>query len=410
MYGNIYILLYHKCVWSLHVSGAVLYIHGSSSLGCCACVWVVARVYGLLHDAYMCAGVRDTCVCGLLHDAYMGCCTTAVCVVYMLIDRLLCLLVASGVSASCLPGLVLSVQRAGLISYVYECVSWSTPSEACFASFITDTGLQFGAGECRQSYQDMIDAWYPVIGSCLPGLDTSACIFQLGGGILEFYDSVGIWPFTFCTAAQVQNKAINGVFTTILRGLWATYPLEYLLQTTTCDFCYHIFEQQIVDKAAGLAATGDSALVSACTDLGGPTAPCLESSFVIDARKNFSVCSGRDIFFQGPVCTADSIALIESLIPTPYYTFAQCAYFPSNPFCHTIAAYFKAIETDTGNNTDCLACYTKLNADILILAAADFTHVCLNVFLDDCLAYQNQIFIEFEACSGITLNTRPTLN
>ena len=127
-----------------------------------------------------------------------------------------------------------------------------------------------------------------------------------------------------------------------------------------------------------------------------------------DARKAFSDCAGYDILGNDPACSSAQVADVETLIPKPYYTFAQCAYYPATPFCSTIQAYLDAIEADT-NSVDCLACYTELQTDLETLATDDADEVCgADVFTDDCITYHADALSAFEACAGVALNLDAT--
>ena len=222
--------------------------------------------------------------------------------------------------------------------------------------------------------------------------------------LIYFHADTGLYPFRVCSAAEVRSIGLyepTGFahvleFAWNLGAWWGGTP-----QNPACEFCYAYPFFLDID-----AYNPDDNIIEACLAPGGPTDLCLNTTMMIKARETFYQCAGYDILTSGNMCTAEGVATVESLIPAPYYTFAQCAYDPEtpSPFCSTIQAYLDEIEADT-NSVDCLACYTKLQSDLITLAADDSDEVCgTDVFSDDCIAYQIDALAAFETCSGYTLN------
>ena len=321
---------------------------------------------------------------------------------------------------ACSEDIVRNAASQGFVRSIFNCVRDQTTSpgaQACLAAFIADNATDNAypiSGTCRAEYQTLVDAMW--VGaddiecpSVYPTDDplSDECADHLIAGFRDFYLATGFYSQEMCTAAQVRAYAAHDAFKFILAFGWvvdgADYEDETFWDGTVCNVCYDKFYEDIGSAPTGL---GNEGLVDECTDVDGPTDTCLASSIMIDARSNFVACAGWDILFEGPVCTPEGVATVQTLIPTPYYTFAQCAYHPSTSFCKTIQSYFDAIEADT-NSVDCLACYTELRDAINTAATSDEGAVACgdDVFADDCVAYQNEALMAFETCAGTIINT-----
>ena len=318
----------------------------------------------------------------------------------------------------CSDDIVKTAAAQGFVKSIFNCVIDNTTSpgaQACLAAFITDNATDNAypiTGACRAEYQTLVDTmWDDTQANCPSVFPTDEpldadCAGDLMPGFITFYLATGFFPEVLCTAADVRRYASEDAFGAILAYTWANGPAYGLVVdwlSTQCDVCYDQFNVDIDPAPAG---NGDEGLIDECTNADGPTDTCLASSVMVDARSNFIACAGWDILFDGPVCTPENVATVQTLIPTPYYTFAQCAYHPSTSFCKTIQSYFDAIEADT-KSVDCLACYTELRDAINAAATSDDGTVACgdDVFADDCVAYQNEALMAFETCAGTIINT-----
>ena len=338
----------------------------------------------------------------------------------------------------CSEDIVRNAASQDIVLSIYNCVidaSTSPGAQECLAAFIADTATdnEFPiTGTCRAAYQDLVNGLYGADKSDCPdvleagyGLPAT-CMDHFIHSIRNFYFATGFYPLTFCTSAEVRAYAGFEAFNAILADSWNSgtdYTTETYWVGNQCDVCYTEF---YTDVGSAPSDFGDDGLVDECTNADGPTDACLASTIMIDARSNFVACAGWDVLFEGPVCTPEGVATVQTLIPTPYYTFAQCAYHPATSFCKTIQSYFDAIEADT-NSVDCLACYTELrdaiNAgvisdeavppcpeDVPLGECAVYQNAAIaaceaDVFADDCVAYQNEALMAFETCAGTTINT-----
>ena len=324
----------------------------------------------------------------------------------------------------CSEDVVRTADSQGFVSYIYNCV-WSAATtigpQACLTAFIdenaTDNPHPITNGSCRDAYQSLVDGWATGIPSNCPlndilegsnpvKSDTLDDCVRLGIGdtqMTNFYRDTGFFPFVFCTNAEVRAYAAEDTFHWIIDYNWnegaGWSPQGY----SACDYCNTLMQAPLPTKAS-IEAGSDAALIAECLAI-PPTAACLASTIITNARKIYRDCAGQDILYQDPSCSADAIAVVESLIPAPYYTFAECAYNPAMPFCVTIQAYLDQIEADT-SSVDCLACFTDLQSYLEALAANDTDDVCgTDVFSEECLEYQSDALTAFETCSGYTLNT-----
>ena len=318
----------------------------------------------------------------------------------------------------CSEDIVRTADSQGFISSIYNCVydqATSIGSQACLAAFIdanaTDNEFPI-TGTCRDAYQSLVDVLYSSINFCSESTlefgatpsQYAGCVSGFAYGLSFFQRDTGFIPFRMCSGAEVRYAALREppVFLLIINSSWNLGGLVVALpHGNICNYCYDNSFSDFIDDFVASPAT----LLEACSALDGPTDVCLSSTVIMNARKAFMQCAGYDILMTGDMCTAEGVAAVESLIPAPYYTFSQCAYFPETPFCSATQAYLDAIEADT-NSVDCLACYTELQSDLTALAADDSDDVCgRDVFSHDCLVYQTDALTAFELCSGYTLST-----
>ena len=316
----------------------------------------------------------------------------------------------------CSEDIVRTAESQGFISSIYNCI-WNEDttigSQACLAAFIEenagDNPHPITDGPCRDAYQALVDVWpdlvpdycalndipagsNPIIdkaqgaNNCLEdALDDTNAMSPMSVG---FYGATGFFPFRMCTGAEVRN----GDFSAFIPFLTGSGSWDGISGESACEFCY-----------SRVAYNGLQNPPSDCLGTSLTTDACLSTTFMINAQEAFLQCAGYDIFTVGNMCTANGIQAVEALIPAPYYTFAQCAYHPEIAFCSTTQAYLDQIEAET-DSTDCLACYTELQADLLALAETD--NVCVDdLYSDECLAYQADALTAFETCSGFTLST-----
>lgn len=317
----------------------------------------------------------------------------------------------------CSPDLIKTVASLGFVSDMYNCIyPQLLGSEACLGNFNVLNNSIIPAGDCREVYQSLVDSWYSTIPSncsqkalhfgAIP--DNVECVLD-GMSVSAFSAaSRGVFPFTMCTGSQVRRYALAEAFRVIVGKKMSTRDVGWSsLTTPACNFCYESVFEPLIPDLAQLTQYGDNFLVYECTQAANnPTDACLNSSYLKEARLAFVNCAGYDILWDGNACTSQDITNVETLIPTPYYTFAKCAYFPDTPFCRTIQSYFAEILTNTGQ--DCVACYIELQQALEDYAAGDFAYVCeTDVFATDCLAYNNQALMAFEKCAGKTINVTP---
>ena len=327
---------------------------------------------------------------------------------------------ANAVALECSEDIVRNAESQGFVSSIFNCVQDQVASigpQLCLAAFIADNATDNPfpiTGTCRDTYQDLVDAWHTDIASgCTETeLDAGAipsdyaCVGSyLEPGIAAFSVATGLYPFRMCTGAEVRAYAVEDAFGTIIDDKWNTNT-NWVDGESACNYCY---ANALLDAFGSTPNGGnDASLVDECISADGPSDLCLSSTIIENARQEFSECAGYDVLFDGPACSAAQVAEVETLIPKPYYTFAHCAYNPATSFCSSIQSYFDTIENNT-DSVDCLACYTELNDALLGLVTEDVDEVCgTDVFADDCLAYNQEPLAAFEVCSGITLNTDAT--
>ena len=315
----------------------------------------------------------------------------------------------------CSEDIVRTAESQGFVSSIYNCV-WNVDTigaQACLAAFIDENAVDNAfpiTGTCRDAYQTLVDSWITTVSAncpladILPGSNPvnssndDNCISEGHNGnsdMSDFYDATGFFPFRMCTGAQVRNGDIATFIDDSFKSVttWDEIP-GYPI----CNFCY-------TDVLNDFLPTAPQSVEDACEGAGLTTDSCLSTTFMINAREAFLQCAGYDMLTTGDMCTSGGVAAVEALIPAPYYTFAQCAYHPDTAFCLTIQAYLDQIEADT-DSTDCLACYTELQSDLVALAADDADEFCgEDLFSEECLAYQVDALTAFETCSGFTLST-----
>ena len=324
----------------------------------------------------------------------------------------------SGTELVCSEEIVSAVATSGFTIDIYNCLTdtYSVGVQACLSAYIAANEGLIPDGSCRDAYQTLVNAWANTFSSTwstcasetiteLPGLDCLESI-DLVGGMDAFYVSTGFYPtMPMCSAAQVRMYARNGALSTILNYKYdETSDTPWVGDGVACDFCYeYLFDQGLIDLSSG----GNSSLIDECID--GPSDVCLEAGFMLESRAAFAACAGWDILFEGPVCTADNVETVQALIPKPYYTFANCAYNPTDDMCAVIQSFVDQIELETADSTNCLACYTELEVAIQDLADYDTDYVCVDsgIYSEDCLGYLNSALADFETCSGSTLDVEP---
>ena len=312
----------------------------------------------------------------------------------------------------CSEDIVSTVAGLDFFSFIYNCVydhATSPGSQACLSLFITETSAPI-AGTCRDAYQALVDGLYTSIpaGGCTdPTLEAGAlpndwnCMDAVDTEWTAFYEATGSFPVQLCSSADIMADERRDFFTSLINIAWAFAP--GLQSVSVCDYCYFDPFESALGHIYDINAGGNGDLLEECRNPSGPTDACLSSALIINARKIFEDCAGWDILFEGPVCTADDVAVVQTLIPSPYYAFATCAYKPSTAFCATVPAYLDQISTDT-NSLNCVACYTDFQSALEVLAAAET--VCeSDVFSSACIEYNADVLIAFEACAGTTLNT-----
>ena len=322
---------------------------------------------------------------------------------------------------TCSEEIIRNAESQGFFETMMDCVYQgglvaSIGSQACLSKFISDNATDNPypiEGECRDTYQTLVDGITTNNWNCSPenvaadNSDTADCLAHIIGGAIEaFYGSTGFYPKIFCTSAQVRAFARQNAFTALLLHIWESDSSLFagvVQPEGFCNFCvYELYMYLGTLPSAGVEA---EFMRTECESLDGPTDACLATEMITNARLAFSDCAGWDILFEGPVCTQENVNTVETLIPAPYYAFAQCAYYAATPFCSTIPAYLAAIEADT-SSTDCVACYTEFGNSLIALAAADSSDACgSDLFSSDCLVYQADALTAFATCAGTILNT-----
>lgn len=147
-----------------------------------------------------------------------------------------------------------------------------------------------------------------------------------------------------------------------------------------------------------------SSALEGCTNADGPTEICMQSTEMANARAKFEACAGYDILFEGPMCTAEQVDMVEALVPSPFYTFAHCEYNPQTLFCSAIAGYMQAISDLT--DKECAACYSEFKEALSVryaLAESELTDVDVcaeDVLAEACLVYLTEALRNFETCAG----------
>ena len=344
-----------------------------------------------------------TCVCSVMKSAIL--CVTLVGTFGPVVPKF------------CSEEIVRTVESLGFVQYIFNCsydVSTSVGSQACLSRFISSNNLAATLeGDCRVVYQALVNSWWSVMQdsqNCEPvplllGESlSSTCVQSLDhNGMEAFYESTGYYAQNWCSAANVRSYGLANAFDVLVSYALNSGP-AWVPKDIACDDCYYRFATSLTEIV--WETYGDESLFDECIN---GSEICLESTFFVNARKKFFDCAGWDIRFIGPVCDSSQVATVETLIPAPYYTFAECAYHPSTPFCSTIPAYFETIATDTGS-LDCLACYTEFQSAIdTLAAAAEATELCAaDVFAPDCLSYQQEALVDFETCAGKTLFVDPS--
>ena len=311
-------------------------------------------------------------------------------------------------------------ESEGFFPQVLECVYHngssviSVGSQACLAQFIdaSNAGID---GQCREYYQELVDGLYEyaLVPECAPeniaanNADFGDCIYTyLVTPINTFHTTTGHFPQRFCAASEVRTYAKNDAFTAVATFGWAPHDGSLLVANvgvvSSCSACYSYMASYMWVHSP---SADNASLIDECQNPDGPTSTCLASELIINARNFFEECAGWDIFFKGPVCTAENVATVQTLIPAPYFAFATCAYKPATGFCSTIQSYLDAVQIDT-NSADCTSCYNELRDDFAILAEGDVNHECrTDIFSEACLVYQAGALTSFETCAGTVLNT-----
>ena len=313
-----------------------------------------------------------------------------------------------------------TAESQGFVSFIYNCV-WNADttigSQACLGAFIDDNAADNPfpiTGTCRDIYQTLVNSWAvnikancplaDILPSSIPvNVDTAHpdCV-SLGlnnnANVMAriFYDATGFFPFRMCTGAQVRKGDIASYFDkTCNSGTWDGIP-----GFTACSFCYETVFRGLIQYGSPPADVKE-----ACLGTGFVTESCLSTTLMTKAREGFLQCAGYDMLITGDMCTSD--AAVEALIPTPYYTFVECAHNPGNPICSTVQEYLNENEIVT-NSVDCLACYTEFQSDIIALAADTSNKICRNdLYSDACIVYLADALKAFETCSGFSLDTVP---
>ena len=334
-------------------------------------------------------------------------------------------IVASVVGATdlvCSEDIVRTAETQGFVSYIYNSVlneETTIGPQSCLAAFIDENALDnphsITNGSCRDTYQMLVDSWAAHInvsptelncppGDILPGsipMNSESYRFCLLSGLhfaasstRDFYGVTGFFPFRMCTGEQVRH----GHFDLLMHEVWYTMNTWIAFpEYAACNVCY----TSVISRLLNISPPDN--IKEACTATGGPTELCLSTTMMIKAREAFLKCAGYDVLATEGMCTADGVAAVEALYPSPYYTFSQCAYNPKTAICTTTSVYLDEIEYVTGS-VDCLACYAELQSDLIALAATE--NVCGgSVFSDACIAFNTDALAAFKLCSGFSLIT-----
>ena len=328
----------------------------------------------------------------------------------------------------CNRDIVETAANQGIMNYMYNCLHDANTrqgSQGCLAEFIAANAVEnpfpITDGGCRDAYQTMF--WRMVYDGSLGSSDecygpelseddrvsfdclTTGMILYM---VDYFYDVTGFFADTFCSAAEVRARARarnENYFAAIVARIASTRN-RVTLTDGPCDSCYtyDVFQKYIEELYDDESSYNYSSALEGCADPNGPTEICMQSTAMVNARRIFKACAGYDILFEGPMCSAEQVDMVEAMVPPPFFTIAHCAYKPQTPFCYAIGGYMDAIETATG--TDCSACYSEFKSELAALALADIDEVCTgNVLADDCLVYLVDALTHFESCSGHTIGT-----
>ena len=310
----------------------------------------------------------------------------------------------------CSPDIVKTAASQGFLKSMINCLLDTDPGpEACLSRFVAAAGSPIPDGECRSEYQKLVDQFVTdsISSACQYLTEEDSIPFgcvngSMLNGLPAFYEATGLFPITLCSVSEVRSRAKDVDYFSLIVSTVIGTNVGIQYGNGACDFCYGPNVIQADLLAFFSKSASNPAVFQGCTDPNGPTDVCMQSTTMINARRRFEACAGHDILFEGPLCSAEQVSIVEAMVPTPFYTIAHCAYNPQTSFCRTIGGYMEAIATATG--TECSACYSEFKDEVAALADTD-TGCTGNVFSDDCLMYLSEALIHFESCSGHTIKT-----
>ena len=312
----------------------------------------------------------------------------------------------------CTPEIVKTAASQGFLKSMINCLHYaaSPGPEICLSQFIAanalDNPYQIPVGDCRNEYYDFLSNVGSNWASKCGGADLTeddkisySCAWNaLANAMSDFNYYTGLFPGTLCSAAEVRARARNDEYFPAM-VLGATKNARVEKSFAACDVCYGEYGFQNYLPSIYSDRLTNPLVYEGCQDPNGPTEACMQSRNMVNSLAQFEACAGYDIFFEGPMCSADQVDVVEAMEPTPFYTIAHCAYEPESPFCYTIGGYMEAIVSAT--SADCAACYSEFKDEVAALALADTDEVCTsNVLTDECLVYLVDALTHFESCSG----------
>jgi len=187
---------------------------------------------------------------------------------------------------------------------------------------------------------------------------------------------------------------------------WTNYKADLSVKQAMCAGCYQRLMNNLQRDYASDFHYGFTDDVRENCKADPTSHLCLGTPFMGELLADFKTCSGYDIRFQSPLCSADQIAtVLTSVDPSPYELFVKCAVngAGNSAVCtdSIVHQFLDQLLTITGN--DCSTCFQDFYADVQALAADDVVKAACStttLYSDACKIAIASPIASFMECSG----------